>query len=318
MKTLNFSLSDYGSLQRELITKFDFIEKTYNFFESKDHTRNSFFRRIMMDSGFEIWILSGYFPEATLLKQVKSNNMFYATHFSNYDGVFYDSEIQKDEIPSKGIYSTNGNAEITFKVNKFEKINFVSFVYSKRWLDANLLGSTHYTSLFNNRFVIKKHHFQTDIEFMMTDIIQMAKINNPVFLLRLNLYAILKNYLDFIANHSPVYVLKQPCIISSIEQVEELLTKDFSVTMNDIYEEMKNNGFDKKDIVSLFKERNGVGLLEYRIAQRMKIALNLLKDGDYKVSEVAENVGFKSVSKFIEFFKRNYGITPLKLTKKRK
>lgn len=42
------------------------------------------------------------------------------------------------------------------------------------------------------------------------------------------------------------------------------------------------------------------------------------QEGRYKVKEVAQNVGFKSVSKFIEFFKRNYGVTPLELIKERK
>ena len=60
----------------------------------------------------------------------------------------------------------------------------------------------------------------------------------------------------------------------------------------------------------LFHEEYGMAPLEYRDALLMRRATLLLKDGSFSVTEIAETLGFESVSYFSRFFKKHQGISP--------
>ena len=51
--------------------------------------------------------------------------------------------------------------------------------------------------------------------------------------------------------------------------------------------------------------------LEYRLSQ----ALNLLKNSDNAISEVALQSGFSTISYFISVFRKKMGVTPLEYKK---
>jgi len=61
---------------------------------------------------------------------------------------------------------------------------------------------------------------------------------------------------------------------------------------------------------NLFREEYGRSPLEYRDQLLMDRAQILLRDGAFSVSEVAEMLGFESVSYFSRFFKKHRGIPP--------
>jgi AraC-like DNA-binding protein len=67
---------------------------------------------------------------------------------------------------------------------------------------------------------------------------------------------------------------------------------------------------------NLFHAEYGVPPLEYRNDLLVRRATLLLKDGSYSVTEVAETLGFESVSYFSRFFKKHKGISPAQYIKK--
>ena len=69
---------------------------------------------------------------------------------------------------------------------------------------------------------------------------------------------------------------------------------------------------------TLFHAEYGVPPLEYRNDLLVRRATLLLKDGSYSVTEVAETLGFESVSYFSRFFKKHTGHSPLDYRKNQK
>lgn len=64
---------------------------------------------------------------------------------------------------------------------------------------------------------------------------------------------------------------------------------------------------------NLFREEYHVTPLEYRDNILMNRAVILLENGAFSVAEVAEMLGFESVSYFSRFFKKHRGVSPSKL-----
>ena len=64
---------------------------------------------------------------------------------------------------------------------------------------------------------------------------------------------------------------------------------------------------------NLFHGEYGMSPLEYRDSLLLDRAELLLRDGDFSVSEVAEMLGFETVSYFSRFFKKHKGVSPSKL-----
>ncbi len=60
----------------------------------------------------------------------------------------------------------------------------------------------------------------------------------------------------------------------------------------------------------LFKEQNGIGLLDYLYKVRVEHSRQLLKENSMTIGEVATQTGFISSSAFIKMFKKSEGITP--------
>ena len=60
----------------------------------------------------------------------------------------------------------------------------------------------------------------------------------------------------------------------------------------------------------LFHEEYGVPPLEYRATLLTRRAKQLLRDGSFTVTEIADILGFESVSYFSRFFKKHTGLSP--------
>lgn len=67
---------------------------------------------------------------------------------------------------------------------------------------------------------------------------------------------------------------------------------------------------------NLFREEYRMTPLEYRDSLLTNRATVLLQDGAFSVAEVAEILGFESVSYFSRFFKKHRGISPSRVQKK--
>lgn len=115
-------------------------------------------------------------------------------------------------------------------------------------------------------------------------------------------------------NESSIDKIDKVDIANFILKIEEILSTDFEIPINKINTEITENGFNIKEFVEVFKEKNNVSLLEFRKSKRIRRAVKLLEDG-YKITDVARKTGFKTDSKFIEYFKKEYGYTPYKYIK---
>ena len=60
----------------------------------------------------------------------------------------------------------------------------------------------------------------------------------------------------------------------------------------------------------LFKQESGENFSKYVERLRMEKALQLIKDEEYLINEVAEMVGYNSPQVFRRAYKRYYGVTP--------
>ncbi|MCX7787842.1 MAG: AraC family transcriptional regulator [Spirochaetes bacterium] len=60
----------------------------------------------------------------------------------------------------------------------------------------------------------------------------------------------------------------------------------------------------------LFRNMEGISLMEYMGRKRLEVAKNLLQTSDLSVREVCDRAGFLNYSYFITYFKKNTGYTP--------
>jgi len=69
-------------------------------------------------------------------------------------------------------------------------------------------------------------------------------------------------------------------------------------------------GVSRSHLSKVFKEDTGSAFNEYLIAYRMNAAHALIREGKYKVYEVATMVGYTDVVHFSKMFKKMFGIAP--------
>lgn len=86
------------------------------------------------------------------------------------------------------------------------------------------------------------------------------------------------------------------------------------ITLKDMSEELH---LSPNYLCELFKRHTGKNLMEYVTEYRMMKARNYLNHVEYKVSDVAEMVGYKEAKYFSRTFKKMYGMTPLEYRNKR-
>ncbi|MBW8347827.1 AraC family transcriptional regulator [Bacillus sp. IITD106] len=83
------------------------------------------------------------------------------------------------------------------------------------------------------------------------------------------------------------------------------------------YEQLTIESISKKFYISssyfckVFKENTGFTFIEYLNNIRIKEAISLLKENRYKVGEIAEKVGFESLTHFGRVFKKITGYSPV-------
>lgn len=63
-------------------------------------------------------------------------------------------------------------------------------------------------------------------------------------------------------------------------------------------------------LISAFRKRTGYTISQYLSIKKMENAAVLLRETDKSISEVAADVGFTSLSHFIQKFKKHHGVTP--------
>jgi len=70
-----------------------------------------------------------------------------------------------------------------------------------------------------------------------------------------------------------------------------------------------------KYIGNVFRNKTGMGILQYQKSKKMEQALFYLKSGEYTVKEVSSVLGFENIAYFSNTFKDYYGLSPVNFTK---
>lgn len=94
-----------------------------------------------------------------------------------------------------------------------------------------------------------------------------------------------------------------------IFQVIQFIDKEYksNITIQSLADQFGING---SYLSSLFKKEMDMNFGTYLTKVRMRKAMALLKEGNYRVSEIAEMVGYQTSSYFSEQFKKEYGCNP--------
>lgn len=95
-------------------------------------------------------------------------------------------------------------------------------------------------------------------------------------------------------------------LIEPIEQyIHSRLAED--ITLREIANKFS---YSPNHMGYLFKEQTGESFNEYLVRNRMEKAKELLLEPKYKIYEVADQVGYKSLAYFSRLFREHYGFTP--------
>ncbi len=161
-----------------------------------------------------------------------------------------------------------------------------------------------------------------------------SELNNVIILE--NAYETLENLQKCLSNYSypTIYsdALSSACIkqilcyivkrtAKSGEEIPELIKNvilyiaqnyDKELTNNDIAGHFKYHSFY---LNRLFKKYTGKTLHQTVIAEKIKVAKRMLKEGNLTVNEVSSELGFLDRSQFCTVFKKQTGFTPLEYKK---
>lgn len=104
----------------------------------------------------------------------------------------------------------------------------------------------------------------------------------------------------FLCGRSRKGIVDQICI-HVLENVDE------EVSLSSTAEKLFMN---KTYMSELFKQNTGIAFVEYLIIVKMERAKKLLAEGELKIFEIAEKLGYKDIEYFSKLFKKQTGFTP--------
>ena len=103
--------------------------------------------------------------------------------------------------------------------------------------------------------------------------------------------------------------LNQKDNVGKVRRAKELLIKDLQDSPT-IKELSKMVGLNESNLKSGFKEIYAKPIHGFLKDHKMNVAQGLIDERNYKINEIAEQMGYSNVSHFIEAFKKKFGLTP--------
>lgn len=99
---------------------------------------------------------------------------------------------------------------------------------------------------------------------------------------------------------------------SLIKRVTKLIEEEYGNPALSVSYIAEHFEFHVAYMSNLFKEKMGIGMLEYINKLRVNKSIELLLTTDYSVNSIAEKVGYLNANTYIRIFKKNMGETPNK------
>lgn len=127
------------------------------------------------------------------------------------------------------------------------------------------------------------------------------------------LFSLIINEVVFLASKIPVPNVKQGSN-ELINSVKKYLDGHFleDVTIKSLCDKFYIN---KTTLMHAFKKSVGVSVYNYVIKKRLQESINWLKISNMTVAQISERCNFSNPSYFVQYFKKNYGVTPLEYRK---
>lgn len=130
---------------------------------------------------------------------------------------------------------------------------------------------------------------------------------------------LIKNYLEelIILLMRGIAKCTDSSIFPSKESMENHLVKSVkSYIKESVYENphlsdiCRSLGYSKSYLSKLFKEQTGESIASYAIKHKMKVAKELIREGNMNFSEISDKLAFDNPQYFSRVFKRETGMTP--------
>lgn len=149
-------------------------------------------------------------------------------------------------------------------------------------------------------------HLMYDVEEeilnKMLEYQQIAKIKLLNILINLK-----RHYCSVLNSSKPVMIpsVHRNLISNALNYINEHLTDDLSLTILAEVVHMNPYSFSK-----LFKKYNGIGLSQYISRKRIQLSVELLKNTDMPIIQIANDCGFNSISNYYKTFNNLTGTIP--------
>ncbi|EFM10083.1 two component transcriptional regulator, AraC family [Paenibacillus curdlanolyticus YK9] len=106
-----------------------------------------------------------------------------------------------------------------------------------------------------------------------------------------------------------LYMRSQKPVWRLYADIEEFVTANLAsdITLKDMASRFS---YSPNHFGVLFKEQVGISFNDYVVSRRMAKAKEMLQQPQYKIYEIADRVGYKSLTYFSRMFKEAFGMTP--------
>ena len=258
-----------------------------------------------MDYSYDLngWGISGITPN--WLTFTNSHTLCGRLYYILEEGAGYISNGEKHLFKKDHFYVLPANAGISFflKSENFYHL-YVDFI------DINVLNYDHVISFHIDEQPLIKRDIETFITFTKTNNIQYANRSGRASVHysnkeRINL--IIASLVMDIKSAFPETSSSDPIVEKVIFYIRRNFYTDIKI--GDI---AKTVNLSESQLSRIFKKSTELTLYQYLRDYRFDIALGMLESG-ISISEVAEKVGFLSVSAFSNSFKKKFGFPPTKI-----
>lgn len=258
------------------------------------------------------------------MRRLKTHDDYYTLRYEEITvndnfTLLIDAEEQKETTEKySAIYLTSTIFDISYLVTKGGSLRGLNIFFDKEWL-AKHLGLTDPGDVLSTYINLKtascniepldaeyKRLYNEIMETDSSNPLWLGIIQNRIMLIIERFFSRLYEKNQSLTRH--LRISKHD--ISSLQEVEEILTKDVTISPPTIEKLAVIVAMSPAKLKRIFKEVYDSGIYSYYQKQRMVKAKEMLLTGDYSVKEVGMHLGYSNLSNFATAFKKEYGILP--------
>ncbi|MBZ4646286.1 MAG: two-component system, response regulator YesN [Petroclostridium sp.] len=220
----------------------------------------------------------------------------YSNIYRNINNQFFDISKEEESL-KEAIRQMKSNIVTSTISGIFERITENKYSLPHQFI-KNIIHMTLNLAATIRNYVDNEYYnqFIVDIEKRLNECEEYNELKTKVNDFLLRMISILENT----KNHKHEFIV-QKCM----QYIEQHFMEEISLetVAEAIY-------FSPCYFSSIFKHHTGMTFSQYLSQLRIKKALELLENTDYKVYEIASKVGYKDDKYFYRVFKKEFGVTP--------